>query len=331
MKGRRREAAAVGLAASTLALLGAGLASASSEAGGRITKAEPGTTPEPAVQPDADLLKDFIPKAWSLPSTRTERVNFFIDFLKGARYENMQQWLARVGKYGPMIRQELRARGMPEDLLFLAMIESGLDPHAYSAADAAGMWQFVAPTARRYGLEVSRYVDERFDPVKETDAALTYLQDLHARFGSYFLAAAAYNTGENRVGRVMKDVTGSEHGTDADYWRISNRLPRETRDYVPLMLAAGYIAKDPGAYGFPQIQFEQPLRFDQVTVPGGTPLAEVASAAGVLTDQVVGLNPQLLRNQTPPHRQWQVRVPEGTASTFIANFGTGGGGALSAE
>ncbi len=329
MRGRKKEAAAAGLAASTLALLGAGIANRTTTT---TTSAEPATEPAPAAQPDADLLRDVIPRQWDLPSERNERVDFFIDFLKGERYDDMQQWMERVGRYGPMIRQELRARGMPEDLLFLAMIESGLDPNAYSSADAAGIWQFIAPTARRYGLEVSRYVDERRDPVKSTDAALSYLQDLHDRFGSYFLAAASYNTGENRVGRIMRSETGSERGTDADYWQIGDRLPRETRDYVPLMLAAAHIAKDPGAYGFPRLQFEQPLRFDQVAVPGGTKLDAVAEAAGVPVSEVVDLNPQLVRKETPPRREWSVRIPEGTAGTFAANFsGTGTGGTLAAE
>ncbi|HSH45309.1 MAG TPA: lytic transglycosylase domain-containing protein, partial [Longimicrobiales bacterium] len=222
---------AAGLAASTLALLGAGVATdAASKAG-----------TEPALSGDrganADLYKDVIPGDWDLPSDRTERVDFFIDFLKGDRYDDMKEWLERVGKYGPMIRGELRARDMPEDLLFLAIIESGLDPNAYSVADAAGIWQFVAPTGQRYGLEVSEYVDERRDPVKATGAALSYLQDLHNRFGSWFLAAASYNTGENRVGRIMTELTGTERGADQDYWSISERLPRETRDYVPLMVA----------------------------------------------------------------------------------------------
>ncbi len=328
MERRKKEAAAVGLAASTLALLGAGLSGSGPTPTAPVVNVP---EPEPAAQPDADLLKDVIPKQWDLPSQRNERVDFFIDFLKGERYDDMQQWLERIGRYGPMIRQELRARGMPEDLLFLAIIESGLDPNAYSSADAAGMWQFIAPTARRYGLEVSRYVDERRDPVKATDAALTYLQELHERFGSYFLAAASYNTGENRVGRIMKEVTGSEEGTDADYWKIGDRLPRETRDYVPLMLAAAYIAKDPGAYGFPTLQFEQPLRFQEVSVPGGTTLSTVAAAAGVPAEEVIDLNPQLVRKQTPPNREWQVRIPEGTGQTFAANFGGSAAGPALAE
>src|SRR5690606_20998685 len=179
---------------------------------------------------------------------------------------------------GPLIQNELRERGMPEDLLYLTMIESGLDPNAYSRADAAGLWQFIEETGERYGLEVSTYVDERRDPIKATGAALTYLQEMHDRFDSWYLSAAGYNTGENRVGRLMRETTGSEKGSDEGYWDIWDRLPSETRDYVPLMLAMGHIAKEPGKYGFHDLQYEQPLRFEEVIVPGGTKLAEVATA-----------------------------------------------------
>jgi membrane-bound lytic murein transglycosylase D len=321
MERRKKETVAVGLAASTLALLGAGL---TTDPDRQASGTELALVPDADTEPKADLNADIIPQAWDLPSERNERVDFFIDFLKGDRFDDMKDWLERIGKYGPMIREELSVRGMPQDLLFLAIIESGLDPNAYSAADAAGIWQFIEPTGERYGLEVSRYVDERRDPVKATAAALTYLQELHERFDSYFLAAASYNTGENRVGRIMREVTGSEKGSDADYWRISDRLPRETRDYVPLMIAAGHIAKDPGAHGFPELDFEDPLRFEVVQVRGGVPLAEVAEAAGVPVEVVLDLNPHLVKKQTPPDRQWGVRIPEGTQRAFAANFDAGG-------
>ncbi|NIP78389.1 MAG: transglycosylase SLT domain-containing protein [Gemmatimonadetes bacterium] len=318
MERRKKETVAVGLAASTLALLGAGMASEQRRTAGGDLAMVP---PTPDVEPEVDPFADIIPQEWDLPSDRNERVDFFIDFLKGERFEDMKEWLERIGKYGPMIREELSARDMPQDLLFLAIIESGLDPNAYSPADAAGIWQFIEPTGERYGLEVSEYVDERRDPVKATAAALTYLEELHDRFDSWFLAAASYNTGENRVGRIMEEVTGSERGSDENYWDISDRLPRETRDYVPLMIAAGHIAKDPGAHGFPELEFQDPLRFDVVSVPAGTPLSEVAEAAGASEEEVRDLNPHLVRGQTPPDREWDVRIPEGARTTFAANFG----------
>jgi membrane-bound lytic murein transglycosylase D len=173
------------------------------------------------------------------------------------------------------------------------------------------MWQFISETGQRYGLEVSRYVDERRDPVKSTAAGLTYLQMMYDRFDSWYLSAAGYNTGENRVGRLMRERTGTERGTDEGYWDIWDRLPRETRDYVPLMIAMGHIAKEPGKYGFHNLQYEEPLSFEEVIVPGGTKLADVAHAAGVSSELVEDLNPHFLRGQTPPNREMAVRVPVG--------------------
>jgi membrane-bound lytic murein transglycosylase D len=159
-------------------------------------------------------------------------------------------WLDRKPTYEAMISAKLEKRNMPQDLIYLAMIESGFNPKAKSPAAAGGLWQFVSETGKRYGLTVNKKIDERNVPDKATDAALSYLSDLHDRFGSWYLAAAAYNTGENRVGRIMRQVTGSEKGTDQDYYRISSLLPKETQDYVPMMIAAGRIAKDPAKYGF---------------------------------------------------------------------------------
>lgn len=319
MDRRKKETVAVGLAASTLALLGAGVAA---DRQGAAEGLDLAIVPTPDVEPKVNLQADLLPAEWDLPADRNERVDFFIDFLKGERYEDFKEWLERVGRYGPMIRAELAARDMPQDLLYLAIIESGLDPNAYSSAHAAGIWQFIEETGERYGLEVSTYVDERRDPVKATAAALTYLEELHERFDSWFLAAASYNTGENRVGRIMTEVTGSERGADARYWDISDRLPRETRDYVPLMVAAGHIAKDPGAHGFPELEFQEPLRFDLVRVPADTQLEAVARAAGVSLDEVLELNAHLIRQQTPPDRDWDVRLPEGAERSFAANFGS---------
>jgi membrane-bound lytic murein transglycosylase D len=227
-----------------------------------------------------------------------------------------------------MIQNELRERGMPEDLLYLAMIESGLNPGATSPVKAAGMWQFMEETGERYGLKVNEYVDERRDPVEATAAALTYLQKMHDRFGSWYLSAAGYNTGENRVGRLMKERSGTERAPNEDaYWDIWEKLPRETRDYVPLMLAMGTIAKEPAKYGFKDLKMQEPLQFEEVSVPGGTKFSELAATSGLSEADLADLNPHLIRKMTPPGSSYKVRVPVGRSQTVIASLGGDAGGA----
>jgi membrane-bound lytic murein transglycosylase D len=189
---------------------------------------------------------------WDLPNIDHARVDSWVSKFTTSKSLKPQFaiWLERKSKYEPMISAKLTERSMPQDLIYLAMIESGFNPKAKSPAAAGGLWQFISETGRRYGLTVNTRVDERNHPDKATEAALSYLSDLHDRFGSWYLAAAAYNTGENRVGRLMKQVTGKEKGTDADYYRISHLLPKETREYVPMMIAAARIGKDPVKYGF---------------------------------------------------------------------------------
>jgi membrane-bound lytic murein transglycosylase D len=205
---------------------------------------------------DAILARDVAPSSltagWDLPNINNPRVDSWVKlFSTDPRVKaRFALWLDRKSTYEPMISEKLDQRDMPQDLIYLAMIESGFNPKAQSPAKAGGLWQFISETGKRYGLTVNKKVDERNHPDKATDAALSYLSDLHDRFGSWYLAAAAYNTGENRVGRIMRQVTGSEKGSDVDYYRISSLLPRETQDYVPMMIAAARIAKDPARYGF---------------------------------------------------------------------------------
>ena len=306
--------AAAGLAASSIALIAGGAnPAAESPANAALgTLADASETVRREITPAA--------AAWDLPKGEHENIEFWIDFLRGKNYDKTRTWLERIGKYGPMIQEELRARDMPQDLLYLTMIESGFDPNAYSAADAAGLWQFIEETGERYGLEVSSHLDERRDPVKSTGAALTYLQEMHERFNSWFLASAGYNTGENRVGRLMREATGSELGTEDDYWTIWSKLPRETRDYVPLMLAAREIAANPEKYGFTNLELQEPLAFDEVMVPGGTNMSDVATAAGVDVEIIKDLNPHFVKGITPPGREMAVRVPVGMEDRVAGAF-----------
>jgi membrane-bound lytic murein transglycosylase D len=184
------------------------------------------------------------------PLLEHERVAYHIERFTGEKRDEFAASLQRKSQYESMILEKLRRRGMPEELLYLAFIESGFNPEAHSAQAARGIWQLVPDTAKRWGLTVNDTVDERLDPEKATDAALSYLAYLYNRFSSWYLAAAAYNSGENKVARIMTDATGKESGTDEDYFRIWDQLPGETRDFVPVMIAAIRIARDPSRYRF---------------------------------------------------------------------------------
>jgi membrane-bound lytic murein transglycosylase D len=260
---------------------------------------------------------------WDLPNVDHPRVDYWI-----ARFDSVpemrkkfQGFLDRGGQYAPMILDRLAARGMPQDLLYLAMIESGFQPNATSPAAAVGVWQFIGETGRRYGLEIDRAVDERRDPVKATDAALDYLEMMHRRFNSWYLAAAGYNSGENRVGRLMRERFGTERArSEQDYYAIWDKLPRETRDYVPLMIAAGRIAKDPAKYGFTPMQPE-PRVWEEVKAAPATPLSELARLYGTTVSAIRDLNPHLLIDRTPNNRSYAVRVPQGSLAHYAAAQG----------
>lgn len=185
-----------------------------------------------------------------LPNIDHPRVQSWINRFTTDLRKGFATDLDHMSRYGKMITAKLADHRMPQSLVYLAMIESGFNPKATSPVQAKGLWQFMSPTARQYGLTVSRGVDERTNPARSTDAALKYLSSLHDRLGSWYLAAAAYNSGEGTVLKALKSVTGRTRGTDADYYRISPRLPSETRDYVPKMIAAARIGANPAKYGF---------------------------------------------------------------------------------
>jgi membrane-bound lytic murein transglycosylase D len=211
---------------------------------------------------------------------------------------------------------------MPEDLLYLAMIESGLSPVAVSHVSAVGLWQFMGPTALHLGLRVDGYVDERRDPVRATDAALDYLEYLYERFDSWYLAAAAYNAGPNRVERILERHADGRRGDEDIYWEVLSHLPRETREYVPRLVATTILANDADALGFAGAPVE-PYEYDMVFVPGLTPLTEVAESLDVDEDIVRDLNPHLVRGVTPPGELYGVRVPIGGIPMVMAYMAQG--------
>ena len=271
---------------------------------------------------DAVLVRSSEPSgpAWDLPNLDHPRVDEFIQMFSTRKKGEFERYMARSGLYAPMISAKLEERGMPQDLIYLAMIESGFNPRAYSPAAASGLWQFIGETGKRYGLEINRAVDERNDPEKATEAALTYLEELYDRFGSWYLAAAAYNTGENRVARIMREETGSEKGDESSYFRIRSRLPKETRDYVPLMIAAARISKEPLKYGFTDVEMEKPLVFDEVEVPAGSSLEAVADASGTTLKEIKRLNPSLKLSRTRNDGPSSVRIPLGSEDRFAASW-----------
>lgn len=276
-----------------------------------------GVSPVTAVNMEATELAS---AEWDLPNLDHERVDYWVERFTTDKRADFTKFLQRSGRYVPMISAKLEERGMPKDLIYLAMIESGFNPNAYSSAAASGLWQFIAETGQRYGLDINRAVDERNDPVKATDAALDYLAELHDRFGSWYLAAAAYNTGENRVARIMREETGSERGTEESYYAIWDRLPKETRDYVPLMIAAARISKEPEKYGFADVEIDPPLTYEEVIVDPATPLEAIAMAAGTTIDALLDLNPHFKLERTREDRRQPVRVPPGSKTAFLVNW-----------
>jgi membrane-bound lytic murein transglycosylase D len=269
------------------------------------------------------MLERLAGRGWDLPNLDHERVNHFVDhFTNDPEGRNrLETFLIRSGRYLPMITAKLAERDMPNDLIFLALIESGFDPTATSQAQASGIWQFLANTGRSYGLRVDSEVDERNHPERATDAALEYLKQLHDRFGSWYLAAAAYNAGEGRIARIMREVTGSERATsEEDYYRIWDRLPKETRDYVPLMIAAARIAKDPKAYGYDHLVPEEPVAVEEVALEPGTTLAQVAEESNADVQELRRLNPHLKKGRVPSDAAYWVKVPAGLARSITRNL-----------
>lgn len=239
-----------------------------------------------------------------------KHVRHFLErFQTGYRREVVEGWLARSGRYLPMILDIFRQKGLPDELVFTAMIESGFNPTAVSHAGAKGLWQFMAPTARLYGLRVDSWLDERLDPEKSTVAAASYLRDLYTQFGSWDLAQAAYNAGDAKVQQAITR-TGSR-----DFWTLhrTSLLLDETKNFVPAIHAATLIGRSPERYGFTVVP-EDPLRYEEVTVPKSTRLARLATLSGVPLQDLEALNPELRLKQTPPDGPYSLKVPVGTVA-----------------
>ena len=246
-----------------------------------------------------------------------ERILSYVELFQGRLRDYIHESLTRGTKYLPMIQAVFKAEGLPLDLAYIPVIESGFKTNALSKASARGPWQFMRATATEQGLKTDWYVDERSDPEKATVAAARYLKTLHEMFGGdWHLVLAAYNGGLGRLQRAMKR-SGEE-----DFWELSSNsryLPRETREYVPLILAAIIVAKNPSQYGF-DITAEDPVAYEKVTVPKAIDLRRVAEWTGRSIDEIQALNPELRRWTTPVKSEYVLKVPEGTASVFKARL-----------
>jgi membrane-bound lytic murein transglycosylase D len=253
-----------------------------------------------SIQPDSVVYN--IPVVWN------ERVKNCIVYFQTLARSNMEVYLARAGRYLPLMQGIFAEHGLPADLCYLPIVESGYNTSAYSYARAMGPWQFIASTGKNYGLDRDWWIDERRDFERSTHAAAKYLGTLYGMFGDWYLALAAYNGGEGRVSRTIKSQK------TRDFWRM--RLRKETENYVPLYLAALIIAKDPARFGF-QVEPEPPIQFDLVSVDKPIELKVVARHLECDLAELQGLNPEILRGVTPPQRSaYTLRVPSGRKEQF---------------
>ncbi|HBG04392.1 MAG: lytic transglycosylase [Geobacteraceae bacterium GWC2_58_44] len=276
---------------------------------------------EQAEQPDGSfelkLPEEELPES-DIPLTFNSKVEYFTRYFQNSGRSSFAKWLSRSERYIPMMRTVLRNEGLPEDLVYLAMIESGFAPHAFSVASAVGPWQFMSATGKRYDLRIDPWIDERRDPLKSTVAAALYLKELYAMFNNdWYLAAAGYNAGENKILRAINMYNSR------DFWELTKGeyLKRETKDYVPKLLAAAIIAKEPAKYGFADVAYLPPIEFDVVRIPSRTDLELVARICGVSTHEIRELNPELRRSCTPPNYPgYELKIPRGMSALFEAGY-----------
>lgn len=251
---------------------------------------------------DTLIIVDDRPGHFPLVSSR--QINRIIEYFQNREHERFQEWLNNAGLYKEHMLPILKEYGLPEEIFYLALIESGYNPVAYSYAHAAGQWQFIASTGALYGLKRNWWIDERRDPIKSTYAAAKYLKKLYEEFDDWFLALAAYNTGELRVWRAIR-----REGT-RDYWKLRS-LPKQTRNYIPTLMAGMRIALNPEKYGF-ENNPKETWRWDEVIIKGCYEFEDIARVSGVSSSVLKEYNPELRRWMTPPDvDQYVLRVPVG--------------------
>lgn len=250
---------------------------------------------------------------YDIPMVMNDKVENCIIYFQTIARDFFQAALTRSGKYTKLMARILEEENVPKDLVYLPLIESGFKTNAYSWASAVGPWQFISSTGRRFGMDRDYWFDERRDFEKSTRAAARYLKFLYDRYGDWYLALAAYNCGEGKVDQsIQRDGT-------TDYWKLS-RIKRETKDYVPLYLAATIMAKNPEKYGFVAF-YDDPLEYETVTVKKPLDLYEVAKSLGTTYDYLKSLNPELLRKLTHPIKEnYTLRIPPNQSTRFWAAY-----------
>ncbi|HXI58126.1 MAG TPA: transglycosylase SLT domain-containing protein, partial [Polyangia bacterium] len=264
--------------------------------------------------PDSEWLRSL--KLPDLPVRWDPQVLRYLDYFKNDPKGHlvMGNWLRRSGRFRELFEKTLQAQGLPKDLFYVAMVESGFDTSARSRVGAGGIWQFMPGAARAYGVEVSYWVDARRDPEKSGEAAARYLKDLFVRFGSWPLSLAAYNAG---YGAVLRSITRYNSN---DFWELCRHeagLPWESSIYVPKIMAAAIVGHNREAFGFGDVTVDPPFVYETVEAPTGTSLATVARAAGAKLEVIQALNPHLIRDRVPPGRAMApVRVPPGSSAQY---------------
>jgi membrane-bound lytic murein transglycosylase D len=261
-----------------------------------------------------DLVDELPSTEQEIPVVLNDKVQKYINYYQNRGRKTFTRWLERSGKFIPMMTEILQDKNLPSDLVYLAMIESGFNVKARSPMGAVGPWQFIRPTGKKYGLTINSWVDERMNPEKSTVAAANYLKDLYNMFESWELAAAGYNAGEMRVQRAI-----DKYNND-DFWEMSRSrkaLPRETREYVPKIVAALIIVKNPEKYGFTQIDYHEPQSYEIASVPPQKSLRDIARVINVDYRNLRELNPSLIRNATPPGSSYYLKVPVGYAKIIL--------------
>jgi membrane-bound lytic murein transglycosylase D len=249
-----------------------------------------------------------------LPLMLTDPVAGYINYFSSRGKGTLERALTRSGRYREMIRTVLQQEGVPQDLIYLAQAESGFYPQALSRAGARGMWQFMASRARGYGLQRNYWLDERQDPERATHAAARHLKDLYNEFGDWYLAMAAYNSGPGTVQQAVRR-TGY-----ADFWELYKRnvLPKETRNYVPIIVAVTIMTKNPAQYGLEEVEPEKPVPYDAVKIDYPVDLRLVAQCVDAPASSLQDLNPSLLRLVTPKDGEFELHLPAGTKSQYLS-------------